>query len=434
MRILRMALALGLGLLVACLDFSKFEPRPGPAVDAGCATGRVTCGTRAEDICATPLGTAQDCAACGDVCGSYCATDHCVGPVQLRLGRTFSCARLADGTVGCWGDNSFSELGADVSVVTRPKPDLVPGVHDATALALGNSFGCVLTARGTVECWGRNLEGELGDGTVLNRPDPRAVVGVEGAVEVACGHGHACARMDGGALWCWGNNSNGQLGNGLTGASYTPTPVLGLPTTTSTVQLALGRQSSCARMQSGEVFCWGRNQAGQVGDGTLTQRTAAVKVTGLMDAVDLSAGANDFCAVRDGGFPVCWGDNGNGELAQPPDTVPYRATVSGIGNGLNKMGHIEVADSTVCNVRSDDTLFCWGANDGGEVGNGTVNTPVTIPTGLGGQNVSEFAGGAWHFCLRSPSDVIRCWGDNSLGQLGQPLSVPLATRPTAVTW
>ncbi len=191
-----------------------------------------------------------------------------------------------------------------------------------------------MTTGGGAFCWGWNSYGQLGDGTTTNRSTPVPVTGLSsGVVSLAAGSGHTCAVTTGGAARCWGWNSYGQLGDGTTTNRSTPVPVTGLPS--GVASLAAGSGHTCAVTTGGAAKCWGWNSYGQLGDGTTTNRSTPVPVTGLPPEVaSLAAGSGHTCAVTTGGTAKCWGYNFNGQLGDR--TTTNRSTpvpVTGLPSG-----------------------------------------------------------------------------------------------------
>ena len=182
------------------------------------------------------------------------------------------CALKPDGSVACWGDNQYGQLG-DGTVVTSATPVTVPGLTGLLALSAGGGHTCALKADRTVSCWGQNVRGGLGDGTVVNKSSPTAVTGLTGAMALSGGTLHTCALRSDATVVCWGVNDTGQLGDGTLIDRLTPTAVPGL---TNVVAISAGKQHTCALKTDGSVACWGRNTDGQVGDGSLSPTRFAV--------------------------------------------------------------------------------------------------------------------------------------------------------------
>lgn len=235
-----------------------------------------------------------------------------VSPVEIAAGARHACARRQTGLVGCWGDNSAGQLG-DATGLPQPYVTDVWGLSDAISIASGERHGCAVRASGEVVCWGANEDGQLGDGrnTPSLQPD-RPVEGLTDATAVSAGSAHTCAVRATGNVVCWGRNSDGQLGNGSLTASSVPVQVTGL---TDAVEVSAGSLHTCARQLSGPVVCWGSNAYGQLGDGRAPMRSPfPVDPIGLSDASDISAGGGHSCAVVSGGRLACWGSNDSAQL------------------------------------------------------------------------------------------------------------------------
>ena len=169
----------------------------------------------------------------------------------LRAGETHTCAARPNGTVACWGSNAFGKLGFGYGVAGREvvtTPTAVPGLSGVAGVALGLTHTCALRTNGTVACWGDNVYGQLGDGSTTLRPVPTDVPGLAGATALAVGDYHTCALVAGGAVTCWGLNDNGQLGDGSGAAQSSPVAVTGL---TGAVALDAGAASTCAMLSGG---------------------------------------------------------------------------------------------------------------------------------------------------------------------------------------
>jgi alpha-tubulin suppressor-like RCC1 family protein len=250
------------------------------------------------------------------------------GVTALAAGANHTCALLATGTVQCWGENSFGQLGSETSTEFRATPAEVIRLREVTALAAGANHTCALLATGTVQCWGENAFGQLGDGTSGQlgdgtsekfRTTPVEVVGLRGATALAAGRHHTCAVLETGTVVCWGGNAFGQLGDGTTTNRATPTEVVGLRGVTA---LAAGAMHTCALLETGTVQCWGMNLSRQLGDGTATNRATPTEVVGLRGVTVLAAGAMHTCALLETGTVQCWGNNAFGQLGNVTARTP----------------------------------------------------------------------------------------------------------------
>ena len=236
----------------------------------------------------------------------------------------------------CWGRNSNGQLG-DGTTTDRSTPVMVPGLDIVTDLSMGNGFTCALRATGDVRCWGYGFGGELGDGSTgpaaAVTPNPVVVSGLDDATEIDSGSLHTCARRADGTAVCWGAGRSYQLGNTTTTDSAVPTPVVGLDNVTA---ITAGGAHSCALVSDGPAQCWGSDQNGQIGNGldghiNLDQPNP-VEVLNGDDFSGIDAGAEHTCAVYKARKVVCWGNNAFGELGDgtaPTDRSQLSKLVQG---------------------------------------------------------------------------------------------------------
>ncbi|RIB35140.1 MAG: hypothetical protein BXU00_02990 [Candidatus Nanoclepta minutus] len=338
--------------------------------------------------------------------------------VQSIGGASHSCALKSDGTVWCWGGNWYGQLG-DGTTTNRYTPVQVRGLTNVTQIALGASHSCALRSDGTVWCWGWNSDGQLGDNTTTNRYTPVQVRGLTNVVQIALGEAHSCALKSDGTVWCWGGNWYGQLGDGTTTNRYTPVRVVNL---TNVVQIALGEAHSCALRSDGTVWCWGWNSYGQLGDGTTTNRYTPVQVGGLTNVTQIALGAAHSCALKSDGTVWCWGWNSYGQLGDGTTTNRYTPVqVRGLANILSTLinvTQIALGNAHSCALRSDGTVWCWGNNEHGQLGNDIIAIGYVPLRVRGLTNVTQIALGYVHSCALKSDGTVWCWGWNSYGQLG----------------
>jgi alpha-tubulin suppressor-like RCC1 family protein len=188
---------------------------------------------------------------------------------------------------------------------------------------------CAVLADGSASCWGYNLDGQLGNGGYTDSLYPVAVEDLVGAVAIAAGDSHSCALLNDGTVRCWGLGGYGQIGDGEGEyANPVPVAVTGLA---DVVAISAGGEHSCALRGSGDVWCWGKNEDGELGTGNRAASNSPVQVVGLSDAVAISAGVRHTCAVLEDGGMRCWGYNGEGQVGNgetPWSTVPTPVTGS----------------------------------------------------------------------------------------------------------
>ncbi len=246
------------------------------------------------------------------------------GVAALSLGTSdATCALDHDGRVSCWG----AYLDRKGTAPTRePLPLKAPAVD----LALGKHHGCVRMADATVQCWGQNTDGQLGDGTTRSRA-PAEVPGLRGVAQITSSTHGSCARLATGQVECWGGNKYGQVGDGSTTDRLAPVDVEGARDAT---EIAEGQDHACALFADATVRCWGRNADGELGDGTSADRGTPAPVPGLGSVVAISLGGHFGCALGRDGTVRCWGSNTDGELGDGT-TVPSRrapAPVAGLAD------------------------------------------------------------------------------------------------------
>jgi alpha-tubulin suppressor-like RCC1 family protein len=244
--------------------------------------------------------------------------------VIISAGGRHTCAVVNEGTPTspyCWGSNSQRQVGIDGEpYYTVPEPVTGTSVWNMRFMEIGDTHSCGISLSSDVLCWGGNASGQLGIGTTEDTEVPTVVdMGGVAAATVTAGDSHTCAHRQDGIVMCWGRNDKGQLGNGTTEWSSTPVAVTGL--SGEVAQLSAGGEHTCALMQSGIIYCWGGNADGQLGNAGWVDSPSAVIVTGLEGSVvRVSAGGAHTCALLDGGEIKCWGKNDHGQLGDGSNT------------------------------------------------------------------------------------------------------------------
>jgi len=295
---------------------------------------------------------------------------------QVSVGHQHSCAVLTSGKVACWGRNIDGELGDGTNTSTTV-PVTVPNLTNVTQVSAGEYFTCATKADGSVWCWGFGTDGQLGDGNSANSNVPVQVVGIANATQVATGGYHACARQSDGRVSCWGRGTSGQLGADDNLSSPTPVVAFNL---TDALQVTAGALFSCARRSGGKVSCWGSGQYGQLGDGTFASKNRPTEIPAFSGAQDLSATSNTSyaCAAMTDGTVQCWGYNSHGQLGRGNKGV-HSPTPGAV---MNATDVVQVSAGWVhaCAVKSDGNGLCWGTNGSGRLGNDGVGAESLIAT------------------------------------------------------
>ncbi len=320
-------------------------------------------------------------------------------------------------TVECWGRNLYGQLG------NGGKDDsaelvLVSGLADAKSVAVGRDFSCALRDGGGVTCWGNNEDGQLGDGKGVEPGAKSAalveVTGVSGVKQLVLGEYHACALDGGGSVSCWGNGADGQLGRSVKRAAGTAGVVGELG---RIKQISTGASHACALDAGGSVKCWGRNSEGQLGIGKSGSRSTPSDVAGLGDVRMLASGWTHTCALKTDGGVMCWGDNtamqlgpngGSDKRAQSPIDVP----------GLSDITKIAAGGRHTCAENSSGKVVCWGDNGKGQLG-ASAGAPHPEPVeAAAGKRALGFALGDAQSCAVLPKGKLACWG--ALGNVIAP--------------
>jgi alpha-tubulin suppressor-like RCC1 family protein len=283
------------------------------------------------------------------------------GAITAKYSHT--CALLSDGTAKCWGRNVNGQLG-DGTRTDRVTPVAVLDLTAAVAIRVGGDHTCALLSDGTAKCWGYNGGGRLGDGSTSDSSVPVVVSGLSNAVAIIPGGYHTCALLSDGTVKCWGSNDSGQIGDGTTTNRYTPVSVSNL---TGAVTIAVGERHSCVLLSDGIAKCWGNNENGRLGDGTTTNSSIPVSVSNLTSAVAIATGKYSTCALLSDGTAKCWGYNGYGQLGDGTSTDRYiPVSVSNLTSAVA----IGIGYSHSCALLSDGTAKCWGYNGYGQLGDG----------------------------------------------------------------
>ena len=375
----------------------------------------------------------------GGTVGDYSLTPVRVASITdataITAGGWHSCALHQDGTISCWGNNQYGQLGdrTDDYNSSSLAPEGVAGITDATAIAAGSGHSCALHQDGTISCWGNNQYGQLGDETDDYNSSSLAPVGVAGitdATAIAAGYGHSCALRQDGTISCWGNNYWGQLGDRTEDNSLVPVRVVGIADATA---INTGTGHSCALHQNGTISCWGNNEKGQLGNGTGGNSSAPVGVASITDATAINTGTGHSCALHQNGTISCWGNNEDSQLGD--GTLEDSSVPVGVA-GITDATAINTGDEHSCALHEDGTISCWGNNQDGQLGDGTGGDSLVLPVGVASitdATAITASGYYGHSCALRKDGTISCWGNNQDGQLGDGTLLRQWTEATTTT-
>lgn len=346
---------------------------------------------------------------------------------KLELGEQYSCVLSTGNEVKCWGANIG---GTGEKGETRVNGNF-------TALSAGKAHACAVTNTSHIKCWGENDFGQLGNKTTtkvdIDSPvdvhtASNASTPLVGAASVSAGSSHTCVKLTNNQFKCWGKNNKGQLGDGTTNQSTTP---LDLPKLKNVPPLILGSDYSCVNYSDKPLHCWGQNNTGQLGNGSRTSSTTPVAVmadswtqvvANIDNAKQLVGGASHSCAVLLDGKVKCWGVNNEGQLGNgETSSSPVSAANAVLVNGINNATEIALGKNYSCALLKDKTVKCWGgsaSNYTGQLGDGN-NKKSLAPVAV--KNISTaiaVGAGDSSACALLEDKTVKCWGKNDQGQLG----------------
>jgi len=338
---------------------------------------------------------------------------------RIAAGDRHACALTSENLAYCWGDNSLGQLG-DGTTQHRMAPVAVAGGHKFIQISGGYNYTCAVTPEFKAFCWGQNTYGKLGDGTTGTRLLPAAVQGNHSFRQIDAGRFHTCAVTTTNVAYCWGLNSNGRLGDGSTATrQLRPMPVVGDLKFRS---ISAGTDHTCALTPTNRPFCWGRNNSGQLGDGTTVDKWAPRHVSIRRTFIQIEAGTLDrfstthTCGVTTMNEAFCWGQNQAGQLGNGFTNRAIRPTA--VAGSLTWKG-VAVGGDHNCGLTTANLAYCWGYNYYGQLGDGSergVNAPTRLspyPV-TGGRSFTALTVGESHSCGIAVNTRGYCWG-NVLG-------------------
>ncbi|HWO21656.1 MAG TPA: DNRLRE domain-containing protein [Kofleriaceae bacterium] len=345
---------------------------------------------------------------------------------SIASGAFHSCAIREGGKIYCWGMRDLGRLGNGSTTTGYVlTPVQVTGITDAVAIDAGYDHACAVRANGTVACWGDNLYGQLGTGTTVASSVPVAVNGITDAKEVATARNHTCVLRASGELRCFGRGIEGQLGQGVSASSLAPVKVIDnvdLVGPTATPQshapipwigVAATEYFTCGLRASGQVLCWGSNGNGQLGFGATGNRNQPALVASFSDAIAFAAGRTHACAVRATGNVACWGSSFALGRTGADLLVPVL-----IGNTSNPFANaitVTASGDHTCATTTFGRTWCWGQSSQGELAQTLGSSlPVAIPgAGLVDASVVT-SSGFCHSCTLLENGTLKCWGSDPI--------------------
>lgn len=379
-----------------------------------------------------------------------------------------------------WGGNSQGNVG-DGTTTNRSTPVLIAGGHTFIDASVGSFRTTALKGDGSAWGWGINANGMLGDGTNTNKSTPTAVIGGHTFIQVFSNNNITFGLKADGTIWGWGANAQGQIGDGTNTPKSSPVQVIGNTRFREIVSIPSGGGPTFAFGMDGLLYSWGANTAGQLGDGTIDNRSSPVAVLGGRYFKQVNYASSWAIAIDELGDAYAWGDNGNGRLGDgttnsrssptamagghkfsqvmpfagafanlmlKPDgtawacgqnaigvlgdgTITAKSTPTAVLGGHSFSKIILNGNGTVLAMKPNGSLWGWSANAAGQIGDGTIATKSTPTAVLGGHVfVDAFTVGSSSYAIKSDG-TIWAWGDNAQGQLGDN-TIANKSTPTAV--
>lgn len=380
---------------------------------------------------------------------------------EMAVGYEHVCGVHTNGSLWCWGDDSAGQLGDGGSSLQDTPVHVTGGAPQWSSVSAGTSHTCGVGTDHSLWCWGDNTEGQLGIGSTKSSNVPTQVAGMTWAA-VSVGGVHTCATRIDQSLWCWGDNVHGELGigsmqnqtspvlvdkkswsqvsSGVThtcalsighktarlvwcwgdsGVSTSITPMKVDKRVKSWVSVSAGDDETCGTRSNQQIYCWGTNSYGQLGQGDTKTHQKPTQVTFRLGWVTAVAGGMSTCAIRSDATLWCWGSNSFGQLgdhAREPRYLPTPVNDSTRWLDVGDSGGSHTcAISDVIHFEGD--LYCWGVDDHGQLGDGATTDQI-LPELIGSDTWTDVTGGEADSCGVQTDKSLWCWGANDDGQLG----------------
>lgn len=408
------------------------------ACSLSCAGGFDDCNSDVRDGCEADLSSVSSCGGCGVRCG---AALDCLGAgcesanvVGLTAGRFSSCLLWDNGRLACWGQNTGVSFGAGPVGSFGEPIAAATGPFDFARLSAGaaDAYGCGIDAAGAISCWGRNDDGQAGVDPMLSTLvlTPTPLMGAMPSDQLDLGFSHGCAITLTDTVQCWGDNGSGELGQGT--RTFDPEPIpLAVPGLSGVSALEVGLDHTCA-VAGSELRCWGDNQLGESGGTACGSRCESpTLVAGIVGPSQLALGTRFTCVRNTAGEVWCFGSNFDGQLGAGLASGRFDAPVQ--VTGVTTAAQVVAGDEFACARLTDGSVQCWGDDRFAQLGDGTSGGSRNVPAPVMGlPPVVDLTAGHRHACARTATNEVWCWGEGGDGQLGDGMfsrsAVPTRVR------
>ncbi len=358
---------------------------------------------------------------------------------SAAAGNAHTIAIKNDGTLWAWGSNYQGQSGNNIEETTSVPTQEITKTTNWSSAVVGSDHTIAIKNDGTLWAWGRNLNGQFGDGTTENKSVPtQEITKATDWKNVNAGHSYTVAIKNDGTLWAWGNNSNGQLGIGTSESTSVPTQEITKAEDWKNV--SAGKWHIVALKNDGTLWAWGYNSYGKLGDGTITNRSVPTQEnTEAADWNYISAGSDHTISIKNDGTLWAWGYNGFGQIGDGTTTTRYISTQE--STDALDWRYISTGGSHTVALKSDGTLWVWGKNDVGQLGNGSstkrdVLSPIQENSNT--KNWMCISTGESHTVALKSDGTLWVWGSNTYGELGDGTSiqrqVPVQEVTKATDW
>ncbi len=380
-------------------------------------------------------------------------SDNLLKAESISAGLQHTCAIGSDNQAYCWGLNDNGQLGTgnntNMNVPTKVNNTGVLAGKTIRQISSGYFHTCVIASDNQAYCWGKGDAGRLGNNSTTSTSNPVAVTNTgvlagKTILQIASGNSHTCVIASDNNVYCWGEGAYGQLGNNLATNSSVPVAVStsGAFSGKTVKQISASEYYNCAVASDNQAYCWGLGNSGRLGNNATTAQIVpvAVNTSGVLSGKtvqQVATSSEHACVIASDGYPYCWGANDGSRLGNGSTTnssVPVAVTRTGVLSGKIAQS-LYAGTAHTCVIASDNQSYCWGYNDEGEYGNNTMTTSSTpvATTPVVGSTWRTLALGYYHSCGINNESKIYCWGTDDSGQLAMGQTAVQRLTPSIIT-